>query len=167
MRKELEDVVFLLQRYKGAVRRLFAVLGRVVEIKLEGNKIVAVAPNTKSLVRCDHIAHHPNPFEKLPVLQDALQVVKAVERAFETLDHEEAFVLFHRYVDHDFERISTIKELLESDAGMIFVGKSYKQIATLLGKTEKECKEIAAKALERVRECIASLLFATKEKSAR
>lgn len=66
-------------------------------------------------------------------------LVYGVDRLFEPLGHLEKIVIFHRYIDHDWEK---------TDKG--YRTLTHKQIAEKLGATESTVRHIEAKALSRM-----------------
>jgi len=93
----------------------------------------------------------------LPILSEQVRaglVVQIIDGWFELLSAEEGYVLFSRYVNHDFEKPrSWFEEMRHCENGkMRYKTLSYRRIAEGIGIPETNAREIKDVAIQKIRE---------------
>ena len=138
----VEDIIRYLQSYKGYLQ---AFLGYPVLLMLHPEGIrhkIATGQFRTDDILVDRTAH-------IPVLSQQVRagyVIRLVDGWMRLLDDAEKEVIFHRYIDHDFEKPKTEWEK------MIYKTMTYRKIERLIGLSDTSVKAVAIRALGKILE---------------
>ena len=147
-----KDIISWLQSYKGYLQRL---LGFSVHLFWNGEPAWSQRQGAAKFddILVDRSVHG------LPILSEQVRaglVVQIIDGWFELLSAEEGYVLFARYVNHDFEKPrSWFEEMRHCENGkMRYKSLPFRKIAEGLGVAETTAREIREAAIKNLLETL-------------